>query len=276
MPRHKPSPTASRPLWRGALARGGWFLWFLLRSFAFFFAQVLAVFLIVTLVFVVAGGVSYYLVQQRMSDPALRTPNLVGYPVAEAVKFLHDEGFELGLRIESYQHNPRLEADEIISQQPRPGSFVKPGSSLRVHVSLGSDRLATPDLAGMNYLDAGIALRAENLLEGHRSFMHHAASRADSILSQDPPPGTAVQRGAPVHLLVSLGPPPERLPMPELIGLERSQAERRLRALGLSLLEAVEERHEESLDGDIFDQSPPPGTIVDETSPIRVRVAKNY
>lgn len=60
----------------------------------------------------------------------------------------------------------------------------------------------------------------------------HPRAPRGTIIWQDPPPGTVLPKGGPVHLTISSG--PAAVPVPDVVGLEQDQAKRILEAAGLT------------------------------------------
>lgn len=83
-------------------------------------------------VFALSASVTMYLM---MRQSVVRTPALVGTPLAEARRWAERAG--LTLEVKSTLHDDRYPAGVIIEQWPPSGMTVKLGQPLRVSVSLG-------------------------------------------------------------------------------------------------------------------------------------------
>ncbi|MGA0209099.1 MAG: PASTA domain-containing protein, partial [Candidatus Nanopelagicales bacterium] len=83
----------------------------------------------------------------------------------------------------------------------------------------------------------------------------------------DPPPGTTVDSGSTVALVISKGPPP--VEVPDLIDLRRKAAVDALERLGLR---AQIDDGEFTRLNRVFDQSPSPGELVPRGSTVTLRI----
>jgi beta-lactam-binding protein with PASTA domain len=75
-----------------------------------------------------------------------------------------------------------------------------------------------PNLIGMDLPMASIALAENDLHQGNLSYTYDGQEPKDEILSQLPSPGATGLRESPVDLLISAGPQPRLLRMPDLMG----------------------------------------------------------
>ncbi len=95
---------------------------------------------------------------------------------------------------------------------------------------------------------------------------------ADTVLSQDPVPGTTVEEGSQVVLLPSLGPPPVKVP--ELVGLTVPEARKALAAVNLQLATPRQRYDEKFPAGQIVSQSVPARERIPQGSAVEVVVSK--
>lgn len=128
-----------------------------------------------------------------------------------------------------------------------------------------------PNLTGLTRSAAGAALTAASLRLGAVSTAHHASAALDTVVLSRPAPGTLAPTGAPVDLVVSLG--PERVAVPALVGLARGLAEATLLQAGLTLgpVGSVFDRHVES--GRVSSQEVAAGVLVETGAAIGLNVS---
>ena len=86
---------------------------------------------------------------------------------------------------------------------------------------------------GRKFRAAQVELLRAGMQLGEASSIYLPGGEEDSVLQQDPAPGTTDVTSPHVDLLVSLGPRPPAFVMPELSGLQFSEAESKLNASGL-------------------------------------------
>ncbi|MGH9495415.1 MAG: PASTA domain-containing protein, partial [Candidatus Sulfotelmatobacter sp.] len=96
----------------------------------------------------------------------------------------------------------------------------------------------------------------------------------DSVLQQDPAPGTTDVTSPHVDLLVSLGPRPPAFVMPELAGLPFAQAESKLNASGLRISKLTPVTGPQMPAGSVVGQSPARGQRVDSSTKIELQIVE--
>jgi serine/threonine-protein kinase len=131
-----------------------------------------------------------------------------------------------------------------------------------------SDTTTVPTVEGLTLDRAVTRLEEENLKSDIVTQPNDAAE--GTVFRQDPSPGTEVDEGSTVQLLVSGG--PESGPVPNAVGLPESQARDRLVAAGFQ----VESRQVFSEDepGTVVAQDPAAGADAADGSTVTINVSK--
>lgn len=126
----------------------------------------------------------------------------------------------------------------------------------------------TPNLVGMTPETAATALADQGLVlsQSELEGRYSEEVAAGAIVRQDPPTGTLVKRGAPVEVVLSLG--PQRIAVPDLTGQALPAAQVGLAAAGLSLGRTVNVYSTGGVPGTVVEQSPPAGATVSPETPI--------
>jgi beta-lactam-binding protein with PASTA domain len=162
-------------------------------------------------------------------------PALTGLSVADANKAAGSQGLQLNLENRFYSSD--VPAGRILAQDPAPGSRVRREWPIRITESLGTQRVAIPDLTGESERAATVSIRRLSLDLG---VVAHLAVRGDPdvVLAQTPPVNAAGVDSPRVSLLVS-DPDDESTTlayvMPSLLGLSYTSAAARASAAGLHL-----------------------------------------
>ncbi len=164
-------------------------------------------------------------------------PSTLGMSLGEAEGALRAEGFQP--RLESRRPDPsgRHAEGEVMGQFPRPGRNAKPGREVLLTVSSGRRQVRVPDLTGSTLRQA-LGLLADARLEEDtlaRHWRHDLRFGEGTILAQQPPPGDTLAPGDLVGLTLSLGPAPDWIPVPSVLGLPLGHASRVLERAGLAL-----------------------------------------
>ena len=109
-------------------------------------------------------------------------------------------------------------AGEVIEQTPASGQTVPAGSTVDLVVNLGKETVSVIDVTGMRPERAQSLLEAEGLTLGEVTELYHESQPAGIIFAQEPRPGTRVDKGSAVAVMVSKGPeketPPEQTAQP--------------------------------------------------------------
>ncbi|AQP44048.1 hypothetical protein RPIT_03810 [Tessaracoccus flavus] len=92
------------------------------------------------------------------------------------------------------------------------------------------------------------------------------------VIRTDPRAGERLLRGAPVTVVVSLG--PERYPVPTLVGLQRGDAERELIDGSLAVGEVTEVWSDDRPEGEVLAASQEPGEQLKPDTPVDLTVSK--
>jgi serine/threonine-protein kinase len=124
----------------------------------------------------------------------------------------------------------------------------------------GEEPVVVPDLVGRDVLYSLEILSDFGLNTRVRGIVYHEQVPKNHVIDQDPDPGTSIKRGRDVKIRVSRG--PERIVMPNLIGLSLQQSRILLTENGLcqgSLATVVSSRLKK---GQVLSQHPPTGATV--------------
>lgn len=184
-----------------------------------------------------AVGFFSFLISMRFSIQGreVEVPKIIGMKAGDAQSLLAAR--QLGMRIadRAFSELPR---DCVVRQSPPAGMKVKAGQRAHVVLSLGPQQVTIPALEQKSLRAARIELLRGGLQVGEVSSLYlpaGAAPEPNYVLQQNPP-AAARNAGSPrVNLLVTLGPREAAFVMPELVGLNIADAQRRIAAIGLKL-----------------------------------------
>jgi beta-lactam-binding protein with PASTA domain len=138
----------------------------------------------------------------------------------------------------------------VIATRPDGGTVLKAGQVVTVVVSAGKPKVQVPDVAGRRAEVAEDILAAANLrTRPERVFDDNLPS--GRAVGTEPGTGSAVPWGSTVVLRISKG--PDLVEVPEVVGLPKGEAERRLAAAGLKA------RYVFPVGSRVVEQSPGPG-----------------
>jgi len=228
-------------------------------------------------------GATVALTVSRGREP-VTVPDVVGTTSSEATATLREAGLEANV-VPVPSEEP---AGTVVAQNPGAGQEAKQGDTIRLNVARRPDETApattapppattapprttspppttappppppgpsvVPDAIGSPLADAARAFSREGL----KVAVQPVPSRepAGEVVAQARPAGTEVQRGDTVQLNVSIGPDPApQARVPDVVGLERDVARRRLAAAGFEVL-ALEDAESGGQAGVVLAQTP--------------------
>ena len=140
------------------------------------------------------------------------------------------------------------------------------GGSILVKKLLFVDVVEVPDIIGKTQEEAEAELKKVGLKMEIRDRKNNAEFPAGTIISQHPLGGTENKVTNPVLVILSLG--PEKTEVPYLINLSAAEAQAKLQQRGLVDGEITTRPSETVTVGVVMDQSPQPGLMVDEGTPV--------
>jgi beta-lactam-binding protein with PASTA domain len=224
---------------------------------------------------VAALAATYGLFAVASMRVALRTrevsvPTLLGLEPAAATSAADSSGLTLKLE-ENRPFDAKIPAGKIVSQDPAAGSAVRRGRRVRVWISAGSRESLVPQLIGETERTARSRVQQDGLETSGVADIRSADYPADSVVAQDPAPGT---RNTRVGVLVNRGERASSFVMPDLIGVSGDEAVAVLRAGGLRVTIAAHQSYPGAPPGIILRQSPSAGFEITPDQPISLEVSR--
>jgi eukaryotic-like serine/threonine-protein kinase len=214
-------------------------------------------------------------------------PSFKGLTVAEATNKAVSLG--INLSVDNHYYSIDIPAGHIVGQIPSPGTIVRRAWHVRLIESLGPQKIAVPNLEGLDQRVASIQIRRADLQIGTIAQMPWAYAPEDTVIAQNPAPGSASVARPYVSMLIAT-PPVASNPMfvmPDLTGQLYSAAAVAIERAGLKL--APEQTLQPVVPpvsgapaaqpiapvipaGTVVKQSPQPGQPVDASTPIELTV----
>lgn len=161
-------------------------------------------------------------------------PELADLALDEAEALLADR--ELAVGNVSPEHDEEAPIDQVLRPSVAPGEELETGSSVDLVVSAGPAPRTVPDVTGASPADAVAALEEVGLV-ADVAEEHHLQVPEGGIISVTPGPGTQLERGDTVGLVVSLGLP--FIVVPDVVGMSAAEASDRLEAEGFEVVDTV-------------------------------------
>ena len=230
--------------------------------------------LVAKLVFLVILGAATAVVAVKIvvTREGVVVPDLMGKDVVAALEVANKYG--LGLKITDRVFNTSAPTNSIISQEPKPGGWLKPEGIIRVVVSKGLGEAAVPTVQGRLSGEAKATLERYGLRLGELLRIHTERVARETVIAQNPPGEAKIMKGGPVTLLVSDGPWPVSYVMPDLRGQPQYVANEMMASIGLVVEKVSYAERPEARAGSVLDQRPSPGQKVTAGERVQLILAK--
>jgi beta-lactam-binding protein with PASTA domain/predicted Ser/Thr protein kinase len=195
----------------------------------------------------------------------IQVPDVAGKPEDEARTILRDTGFEVQVKKEFHETVPQ---GDVIRQDPGPGVQIRESAKVTIVVSRGPPPVKIPDVTGQAGADARRTLEALGFhVEVTEDFSTDVPR--GQVISTDPPSGQKAPKGSTVTMFVSKG--PKTFPMPNVVGMLKEAAVRKLQALGLSVkVVEIPGTH----GNQVVYQDPDPGVTVEQGQQVTIYVTQ--
>ncbi|MBT8351774.1 MAG: PASTA domain-containing protein [Deltaproteobacteria bacterium] len=219
---------------------------------------------VLVLSFIIFAGVSAYLTLTLLikSEDIVVVPDLTGKEVVNVLEILTDLG--LNTKVKGFEYTENVPKNHIVFQQPKPGVEIKKGRDIKIVISKGAKNILMPNLKGLSLQQARIIIEENGLCHKEQSRTYNSVFEKDNIIAQVPPPGSQINRGECVNLLLSLGIRPRAYKMPMLNGLTLDKAIGVIEKSNLTLGEIKSLFLEDKPEDTITNQDPLAGSLVYE------------
>ncbi len=162
----------------------------------------------------------------------LTVPDVTKMSMPEARAILERSGLRDSLLDQRF--NADLPPEYVVDQSPTPGSIVKPNRTVYLTINTTTrPQVTVPDTRNLSLRNAELQLRNYGLSVGEISYV--SSLFKNSVVEQSIPPGSQVDRGTPIDIVVSDGLGQNLVDLPQLIGLPLVEAQLMLRERNLRI-----------------------------------------
>ncbi len=191
------------------------------------------------------------------------TPQLINLTEAEARQVLAADGLEI--RVEEGDYSETVAEGQVLRTRPEAGDRIRKNGAVSVYLSRGTALTGIPKLNNQTRAEAEAALEKAGLKVGSITERYHDTVAQGSVIGSAPGPGSELELGTSVDLVISRGPEPVQIP--DVRGRPVDEAKQMLADVGLKTEQT------ESFNGDyptdtVLEQSPDPGETVPRTSTV--------
>jgi serine/threonine-protein kinase len=219
------------------------------------------------LLLLLVAGAAYLLPRLFESAPEqVPVPEITGKTQNQARRLIGDAGLQVGAI--DRQNSDTVPEGRVISQDPRPDTFVDPDSRVGFVLSLGEAQVSMPSVVAMDKDEA------RRLLEGDPYRFVVTLEEEDSdapagqVTKSDPAANTPLDPGSDVTVYYSDG--PEQVPL--VVGLKEGAAKQRISDAGFEP-QVVPSSDTTKPAGTVIDQSPRAGETPNQGSTVTIVVS---
>ncbi len=217
----------------------------------------------------------------------VQVPSLKAMTVADARSVT--AGLGLKLNVDNRYYSADVAPGHILTQSPAPGTVVRREWQVRVSESLGPQMVDVPNTVGLEQRVAELELRRAGLEVGATAKLPFANVAEGTVLAQDPPAHAQDIAQPTVNLLVAAADDeaPDGFVMPDMVGMPVVSAQSALAKVGIK---SASPHYVDApvgpigtgnampiqpvKPGAVTAQNPLPGARVDQTTTVRLTVAK--
>ncbi|NLX03161.1 MAG: protein kinase [Syntrophomonadaceae bacterium] len=199
-------------------------------------------------------------------------PDIVGKDINEANSEL--KKVNLVMDVKEQKFSDEFEKNQIMFQEPGSGQKVKEGRHIEVILSSGSEKVKVPNLVGKELSEAEITINNEGFEIGTIDPIYDDKIKEGYIISQEPRAGTRVVKNSKIDLMVSKGVTPDRISMPNLIGLSLEDARKQIQDSKLVLGEVTKKDSNDYYPNQVIEQDTKAEVMVEEGTTINLVVSK--
>ena len=216
------------------------------------------------LVLAVLGGVAYAFFG---GSGGVAVPQVSGLPVKQATEQVTHAGL---VPKEIDRANASVQKGIVISTNPANGSLVARGTTVTLIVSTGAPKVKVPDVVHQSDTNAKNTLANAGFQVTEKTDQNSTAP-PNTVVRQNPQPGTLAAHGATVTIFVS----PGGAQVPNVINQQVDSARAELASQGFNNVQVDEVSSPGLPDGTVVQQSPQAGTTIPTSTTIILNVVKN-
>jgi eukaryotic-like serine/threonine-protein kinase len=198
--------------------------------------------------------------------PRVDVPDVLGAREADALVTIR----AAGLVPEPHDIFSDQPAGTVIAQDPKGGTSIVRGSTVRINISKGLQNRGVPNVIGQSFARAAEQLRQEGF-DPIREDVEGDEPKG-TVIDQDPGPGSLHPPGTDVTLRVSTG--ETATAVPDVINLDEASARATLENEGWEVVVRDTATEDPAEDGIVISQNPAPGAKAEPGSPVTIVVGR--
>jgi eukaryotic-like serine/threonine-protein kinase len=198
--------------------------------------------------------------------PRVGVPDVVGAREADAIATLRAAGL-VPSAVDIFSPDP---TGTVIAQDPKGGTNVVKGSTVRINISKGQQNIGLPNVIGQSFDSAAEQLRRAGFTPIRENV--DSAEPEGTVVDTDPPPGSLQPPGTRVTVRVSTG--QSTTAIPDVRGLDEDSARATLENEGWQVVIRDTSTQNPDEDGVVLSQTPPAGDQAEPGSRVTLYVGR--
>ena len=196
-------------------------------------------------------------------------PSVIGKTEEEAKTTLNSVG--LGYKA-TYQPSNTIPEGTVISQGTSSGTKVAKNTTITLSISSGPESSSVPNVVGRDQVEASSILESAGFKVSVKQSYSDSVEQG-KVISQSPSGSTTVSPGSTVTITVSQGKETKMVTVPNVVGMNSTDAQNTLTSLGLNY-SIVETKDTNVEKGKVISTSPSAGQQVEEGTSVKIYVSK--
>ncbi len=213
-----------------------------------------------------------YIYNKYTNVPIVEVPDLIGMDIEEA----RAETAQVGLEIEKQNEgvfNSQFAKGKIISQFPGSGEKVRQTRKITVTISKGPQIITVPEVTNKHLREVEVLLSNQNIDIGEIEYEYNSQITDNVVISQSPAAGEKIEAESKINLLVSKGPAPRMVKVPNIIGFDREEAIEKLLDSNLKTGDIKEKMTTRFKKGQVASQQYAPGESIPENDSVDLTIS---
>jgi eukaryotic-like serine/threonine-protein kinase len=169
-------------------------------------------------------GCAFFLDMYTLHDKHVKVPNFEGIYVKDLEKFV--EGYDLHFEVVDSIYNLKSTKGTVVDQDPKPGATVKNGRTVYLTVNaILSQKVAMPNLVDLSLRQSTSLLETYGLKVGMLRYVEGLPPVIEQLYKgKKIVPGTMIDKGSEIDLVLGRGGGRGLIPVPDLFGLTITEA----------------------------------------------------
>ncbi len=221
-----------------------------------FVKHAIAAFLVIV---IVLWSAFKFISTYTLHGKTIEVPNLTGLTVKEAAKAIAEK--ELRYVIVDSIFDEENKPGTVVEQNPSPKFKVKQSRTVYLTVNaFNPPKVQMPNLIDVSLRQASAMLETYGLMVGNLKYVPDYAFNAvlhQNYKGKEIQPGTQIMKNSKIDLVLGDGLKGEKIPVPDLIGLSREEAQSAIKAAALDMgAQVYDNSVKDTLKAKVYKQTP--------------------